>query len=157
MDSGHYGISGLSEDGSVSCPPSPTGSIGVVSNIQDEEFSNQCMHISDTSDVSHQNMTTSHTPASSKFEKDTPISQYHMSQYTGIDSGYTGSGVPTSHVETTSSSSRPRYLARQSQTRVQFVGAVKEMVFDIPLNPLQTDIAISKCVPTCTESHLTVL
>ena len=27
--------------------------------------------------------------------------------------------------------------ARQSQTRVEFRGAVKEMVFDIPLNPLQ--------------------
>ena len=47
--------------------------------------------------------------------------------------------------------------ARQSQTRVQFVGAVKEMVFDIPLNPLQTDIATSKYIPTCTESCLRVM
>ena len=37
------------------------------------------------------------------------------------------------------------------------MGAVKEMVFDIPLNPLQTDIATSKYVPTCTESCLRVM
>ena len=34
--------------------------------------------------------------------------------------------------------------ARQSQTRVQFVGAVKKIVFDIPLNLLQTGVTTSK-------------
>ena len=36
--------------------------------------------------------------------------------------------------------------SRQSQTRVEFRGAVKEMVFDIPLNPQQQScMATSMC------------
>ena len=34
--------------------------------------------------------------------------------------------------------------ARQSQTRIVFSGAQKEIVFDIPLNPLQSCVAQGK-------------
>ena len=34
--------------------------------------------------------------------------------------------------------------ARQSQTRIAFSGAQKEIVFDIPLNPLQSCVAQGK-------------
>ena len=163
MNTGH---SGVSEDGSLSSPPSPA-----VSSIEDEEFSNQRMHVSDSSDIedqsmSHQNMTTSHTPASSKFEKDTQISQYHMSQYTGIDSGYTGSGVPTSHVETTSSSSRPGYLAlpkelvHASSSKQHRAWSPTSCLTDVSNYHMMCDMFRSRITPeyvtpTATLSHCT--
>ena len=49
------------------------------------------------------NETSFRTTISSQSKRNTQISRHHLSQYTGSDSGYTGSAACTSHHETTSS------------------------------------------------------